>query len=159
MTSKTPQTAEEWAAFRFPPAVDRSGDPVVEADPSLFEPPQEEVEDEEEGGSEGGAGDALVPPPPPPLPIEWVFVPQNGTLRSEGLRKKIDLTDLDTSSKIIRLLSVFEVRPDLQAASLSQALSAACQHRFGMSVEQLIAAYPNGAVIPWKPPSISPPRL
>lgn len=144
------RTDEEWESFRFPKTIDRSDEPPA----VVVAPPVPENAEEEEGSGEEGAG-ATAPPAvplvlePPEAGLEWEFVPESSSLRSPGLKKQVSLHDLNTASKIVRLLGVIQLRPEMIPVSFASALEQACLHRFNMGVEQLVQAYPNDAVIPW----------
>ncbi len=151
--STTPTTEEEWSQFRFPKAIERSGEPPVDLSQAKpLPPPPAETEGEDDDGEGEQGSEALVLPLPPEASHDWVFVPESRSLRNTGLKKQIALSDLDTGAKIVRLLAVFRVRPDLHADSFSEALTAACRHRFGLSVEDVIAQYSHDASIPWTAP-------
>lgn len=169
MTDVRSRTEAEWEQFRFPKAFNRPGEaPASPGAPAVLpvEEPASSSEDEqdtestgsEEGATGQGAGD--LEPQVPPLSVDWVFVPESSSLRSEGLKKQVALADLNTVSKIIRLLAVFRLRTDLEPDSFSRALEVACQHRFNQSVEELIKdkAYRNDAAIPWTPVKAPSPR-
>ena len=162
MTDVRPRTDAEWEQFRFPKAFNRPGEapaspgtPAVLPVAELASSSEDDEETESTGGEEGTAGQGTgeLEPQVPPLSVDWVFVPESSSLRSEGLKKQVALADLNTASKIIRLLAVFRLRTDLEPDSFSRALEAACQHRFNQSVEELIKDkdYRNDAAIPWTP--------
>jgi hypothetical protein len=137
MSHENPTNEEEWKLFRFPTRVVREPEP----------PSEEEGGDEGEGEGSGG-GPSLTPDlPPPPA---WEYCESTGFLKNVGLGKKIDLDHLNETSKVVRLLSVFELRPDLAFASLRRALEAASQARFQKSLEQVLKDYADGRSIPWK---------
>ena len=153
------RTDEEWERFRFPKAIDRSDEPQA----VLLPPPVPEGAEEEEESGEEGAGSAApasVSPAlePPEAGLEWEFVAESSSLRSPGLKKQVSLHDLNTASKIVRLLGVIQLRPEMVPASFASALEQACLHRFNMGVEQLVQAYPNDAVIPWVPAPVMGPK-
>ena len=135
MSINDPTTPEDWERFRFPPRVVRTPSP----------PPQDEDEDEGEGSS----GGISLTPDFPPGPA-WEYNAETGFLMNHGLKKKIDLADLDDAHKIVRMMAVFELRPDLAFASLKRALEAAARVRFGVSVDELLRSYAGGHSIPWK---------
>lgn len=135
MSITDPTTPEEWERFRFPPRVVRK------------DPPPPVDEDDEEG--EGSSGGMTLTPEFPPGPA-WEYNAETGFLMNHGLKKKIDLADLDDAHKIVRMLAVFELRPDLAFPSLKRALEAAALDRFGVSVDELLRSYSGGHPIPWK---------
>lgn len=148
MTIGSPSTPEEWEQFRFPPRAARPS----EASDSESDDDNQGGDQGESGGSGSGGGVSLEPE----LLKEWSYCEETGFLRNEGLRKKIDLAHLDEAQKIIRLLAVFELRPDLAFSSLREALETASQTRFGMTLETLLIASARGATIPWKDPGRTP---
>lgn len=153
------RTDEEWERFRFPKAIDRSDEPPA----VVVAPSVPENMEEEEGAGEEGAG-ATAPPAvspvlePPEAGLEWKFVPESSSLRSPGLKKEVSLRDLNTASKIVRLLGVIQLRPEMIPVSFASALEQACLHRFNMGVDQLVQAYPNDTVIPWVPAPVIGPK-
>ena len=142
MSQDDPTTPQEWEAFRFPPRRPRLDRQAAERERAL-------AEEEEEGEGEGSAGGRDLTPDFPPPPA-WEYDAASGFLMNRGLRKKIDLAHLDEAQKIIRMLAVFELRPDLAFASLRRALEDASRDRFGVDVEALLRSYAHGQAIPWK---------
>lgn len=143
MSREHPATAEEWERFRFPARRPRPDRQSADRARALAE------DEEGEGdGGEGAGGRDLAPDfPPPPA---WEYDARTGFLMNQGLKKKIDLAHLDEAQKIIRMLAVFELRPDLAFASLRRALEAASRDRFGVDVETLLRHHASGQSIPWK---------
>ena len=144
MSAKPPTTPEEWERFRFPPR------PL---------PPQPTTADGEGNGeaegedTEGGQGQGgrHHEPELPPAPA-WRYCSVSGFLKNPGLRKQIDLADLDDAHKIVRLLAVLEQRPDLSYLSLRRALQEAARERFGRSLEEVLSDS-AGMTIAWKEPA------
>lgn len=143
MSISDPKTPEEWERFRFPPRVDRA--PRQETG-SVRERDEDEDEDEGEGDGNGEMRLEMDFPPGP----RWEYDEETGFLMNHGLKKKIDLKDLDDAHKIVRTMTVFQLRPDLSFPSLRRALESASQHRFGVSVDDLLRHYAGGQQIPWK---------
>lgn len=146
MSISDPQTPEEWELFRFPPRVIRKPQETAKETEGLEDEDEKEKEKEGEGET-GGEMELEMEFPPGP---RWEYDKETGFLMNLGLKKKIDLKDLDDAHKIVRTMTVFQVRPDLSFPSLRRALEAAAQHRFGVSVEDLLCHYAGGQQIPWK---------
>lgn len=142
MTQPSPTTEEEWTRFRFPARVARPDPPPAPAG-------EEEDDEDDEGEGEGGGGGPTLTPDLPPSPA-WEYCPDSGFLRNVGLGKKIDLDHLNDAAKIVRLLSVFELRPDLAFPSLRRALETASQARFGLALDEVLQGFAEGPAIPWK---------
>lgn len=163
MSDPHQRTEDEWKQFRFPSTIDRSHE--VAAVPVALVSAEEE-EEQGDGETRQGEGDqgegaehvpVLASPEPELDASQWVFIPESSSLRHTGLKKQVALGELDMGYKIVRLLSIFQMREELEPASFTEALAAACRYRFDMTVEQVIATYPNG--IPWNPPPAVTPKM
>lgn len=177
MSKEHPVTKEEWEAFSFPARPLSAGTPdrgegAPEASqavgPASVAPNPDEVagEEESQGGGEtqeGGDSEGGEGPEPWPLPPQskWVYDAQSGFLMNRAINKQIDLDHLSEVTQIMRWLSVFELRPDLDYRSLRAALEAASQERFATSLDGVLDRFGSGRRIPWKAkpqPTRSPPR-
>lgn len=136
MSSRTPENPFEtdWETFRFPVRPVGWSEPVDE----------EYGDDEGDGGDDSSGGPRLLP--------GWAYLPEIMQLQHQHLKKKINLSDLDTGMKIIRLLAALERRLDLDVDGLIDALEMASMDCHGIGLSELVSAQGPSSRIVWQAP-------
>lgn len=114
-------------------------------------PPSEEGGDDEKSGSEEGEIN-LVPnwiQNALPNTSAWKFDSVKKHVFNSLLQKKINLENLDTSDKILKIISAFESVPEMDSATFIIALQQASYEIYSMPLSCIIQQHVNGEKILW----------
>lgn len=139
MSKIYPRTQEEWEEFRFPP---RPTLPV-----KSDESDSEDEDGDGDGGSDGGWGDAAYEPSLPRV-TTWMYIPEQRRFAHLNRNKQVLIDKLDESSKIVRLIAVFQAQ-NLDAEDFVDALERASGFHHGCSLDILLRAHADGRPLVW----------
>jgi len=118
-------------------------------------PPQDEGEDgEDKSGSKEGEIN-LVPnwiQNALPNSTAWKFESSNKYVVNPALQKKIKLSNLDTTDKILKLIAAFESVPEMDLATFTFALQQACYEYYSMPLSCVLQQHIRGEKIEWEKP-------
>lgn len=129
-------------SYRFPSRPVK----IVETPPS-----EEGGDDDEKSGSEEGEIN-LVPnwiQNALPNTSAWKFDSVKKYVFNSLLQKKINLENLDTSDKILKIISAFESVPEMDSATFIIALQQASYEIYSMPLSCIIQQHVNGEKILW----------
>lgn len=113
--------------------------------------PLEEGDDEDKSGSEEGEIN-LVPTwiqNALPNTSAWKYHSVKKYVFNSLLQKKINLENLDTSDKILKIISAFESVPEMDSATFIIALQQASYEIHSMPLSCIIQQHVNGEKISW----------
>lgn len=118
-------------------------------------PPQDEGDDsEDKSGSEEGEIN-LVPnwiQNALPNSTAWKFEPSKKYVVNSALQKKINLSNLDTADKILKLIAAFQSVPEMDSATFIIALQQASYEYYSMPLSCILQRYVEGEKIEWEKP-------
>lgn len=104
-------------------------------------------EDEKEGGEEEHS---YSPPWFLPEPGSWAYNPMKGLLLHKFQYKQILLSKLNSSQKVIKLISVLENDKELDVDSLIISLEEAALDCFDKNLSEVLSEFSDGRGIEWK---------
>lgn len=113
--------------------------------------PLEEGEDDDKSGSEEGEIN-LVPTwiqNALPNTSAWKYHSVKKYVFNSLLQKKINLENLDTSDKILKIISAFESVPEMDSATFIIALQQASYEIYSMPLSCILQQHINGDKISW----------
>lgn len=114
-------------------------------------PPLEEGSEDDQSGSEEGDIN-LVPTwiqNALPNTSAWKYHSVKKYVFNSLLQKKINLENLDTSDKILKIISAFESVPEMDSATFIIALQQASYEIYSMPLSCIIQQHVNGDKISW----------
>ena len=147
MSMSTPQTAAEWAAFRFPPRPTGGRAATAAA---------EEGESESGGGEDGGGEgwDESNMAFAPPKRAGWIYDPERRRVFHPQLRKQMALDRFDEALAVVRITAVFESHPGWDVEGFVAALEQAAQIHHGKTLMEVLRHHADGRPLAW--PSLEP---
>lgn len=112
--------------------------------------PLEEGDDDQSGSEEGEIN--LVPAwiqNTLPNTSAWKYEPMKKYVFNSLLQKKINLENLDSSDKILKIIAAFESVPEMDSATFIMALQQASHEIYSMPLSCIIQQHVNGEKIIW----------